>query len=91
MYQRDIPTFTRIGFSVKEASDFSPTGYINIIERLEKKSGHTAWARELLTAERRAYMARFAISSQEQRERDSARDRDIIGAFKARAYAEARG
>lgn len=87
MYQRDIPTFCRIGFSVKEAADFTPRGYINIFNRLGVKALDTAWAKELLTLERRDYMRRFAVSPDKTR---AELDREIVAAIKARAYAEAR-
>jgi len=87
MYQRNISHLCNLGFSVKEAGDFSPKGFINLFERLEAKAGQTAWVKEILVAERRDYMARFAKSNDKLR---IERDREIIAAFKARAYAEAR-
>lgn len=61
MYSRDIRTMqSALGLSLKEACDFSAAGYLKIITILEGKAKHAEWARELLTAERRAYIEKFA-------------------------------
>lgn len=58
---RDQSTLIRaLGLSVKAAADFTPKGCLNIIEKLEAKSSHTAWAKELLTIERRGYCALYS-------------------------------
>jgi len=43
-------------FTAHELCDFSVRGFLRIITRLEEISHHTAWAREALNAERRAYL-----------------------------------
>jgi hypothetical protein len=43
-------------FSAKELADYTPSGFLHIISKLEGIAHNTAWAREALTAERRAYM-----------------------------------
>lgn len=59
---RDQATLRRaLCLSVKEAADFTPAGCLKIIERLE--SCNQAWAKELLTKERRGYCHLYARGS----------------------------
>lgn len=46
----------RLALTERQVSDFSPKGFLHIIEKLEPIATHTAWAKEALTAERRAYL-----------------------------------
>lgn len=46
-------------FSSRELADFTPAGFLHIIDRLETIANNAAWAREALAAERRAYMVLY--------------------------------
>jgi hypothetical protein len=54
---RDIQRLKTGGLlSEAEAGDFTPSGFLHIISKLEQVAHSTAWAREALTAERRAFL-----------------------------------
>lgn len=43
-------------FAAHELDDFSCAGFLKIIDRLERSAHNTAWARDALVSERRAFM-----------------------------------
>ena len=55
-YRTQADLQARLGLTERQVSDFTAAGFLLIIEKLEPIAKHTAWAREALNRERRAYL-----------------------------------
>ncbi len=55
-YRNQTHLRDRLRLTERQVSDFSPSGFLHIIEKLEPIARDTAWAKEALNAERRAYL-----------------------------------